>query len=306
MGSCRHPDRRSPLKRLTIDSRHDIEGHVHTDATTAAWILGDIHGCYRELQVLEKRIRRQAKKRGHVPLFVSVGDLVDRGPGSRQVVEHFLRGEAAGTHRAVAGNHEAMMLRCLWEARPDLFEAAGADRPEWVESVQDGLSRIPSRSRMASLEEWQGFGRLMWVMQGGAETLESYGCDPSRAETWNLPVEHVRYLASLPLFWQNDECVVTHALAQAEDLEILRSGSLGDRTVQMRVLWSRALPREAPDPNRPHVSGHTVMNRIQRARDLNIVRIDLGAYQGHRLGAWCPRHDRMVSVPSQTQWPTTF
>lgn len=67
-------------------------------------VVGDIHGCYRELQEL---CRLAALAPGD--LLVSVGDLVDRGPASFEVARFF----AADTehHLAVLGNHEEKHLR---------------------------------------------------------------------------------------------------------------------------------------------------------------------------------------------------
>ncbi|HPC83387.1 MAG TPA: metallophosphoesterase family protein [Thermoanaerobaculaceae bacterium] len=67
-------------------------------------VVGDIHGCFHELE----RLCRLADL-GPGDLLVSVGDLVDRGPSSFEVVRHFA---ADPVHRlAVLGNHEEKHLR---------------------------------------------------------------------------------------------------------------------------------------------------------------------------------------------------
>lgn len=68
------------------------------------FVVGDVHGCFRELVELCR-----LAELGHGDLLVSVGDLVDRGRQSAQVVEFFA---ADPSHRlAVLGNHEEKHLR---------------------------------------------------------------------------------------------------------------------------------------------------------------------------------------------------
>ncbi len=288
---ARKPATKTPKHRSTRTKNKQI-----------TWVVGDIHGCGEALASLETRIATFSQKRGYRPLLVSVGDLVDRGPNSYQVVERFRQGVLDGTHAAVAGNHEAMMLSCLYFERPDLFDDAGIPIPYWVESIGDFLKRRPGFPRLASQIEWGIYIRLMWTSQGGAETLESYGCDPQDIDTWKIPESHLAFLASLPLMWQDKDCVVTHALADSMDLAMLRDGYQIDQGGVRRVLWSRALPLNKPDPTRIHISGHTPLARVRRSKELQLVRVDLGAFHGNRLAAWCPQLQRTVSVASDVNW----
>ena len=77
------------------------------------YVVGDIHGCYQEFLKLETKIFDHAKKNKKKPIIVSVGDIIDRGPCSKEVTEHFIEGRRKGTHDVVLGNHEAMMLASL-------------------------------------------------------------------------------------------------------------------------------------------------------------------------------------------------
>lgn len=75
------------------------------------YAIGDIHGCHDQLVALLARIKAHA---GHRPfLGVFLGDYVDRGPKSREVVNQ-VRGLVTGrgghgTWVAIKGNHEEMM-----------------------------------------------------------------------------------------------------------------------------------------------------------------------------------------------------
>ena len=65
----------------------------------AICIIGDVHGCFKTLKALVKKLPKEDKK-------VFVGDLIDKGPNSRGVVSFVKDNE----FDVVMGNHEKMML----------------------------------------------------------------------------------------------------------------------------------------------------------------------------------------------------
>lgn len=62
-------------------------------------IIGDTHGCYETLLALMEQIPKDQK-------VVFVGDLIDRGPKSKDVVEFVKK----GGYDCVIGNHEKMFI----------------------------------------------------------------------------------------------------------------------------------------------------------------------------------------------------
>lgn len=100
------------------------------------YAIGDIHGCHDQLLVLLAKIKADA---GHTPfLGVFLGDYIDRGPKSREVVNQ-VRGLVTGRGGhgkwiALKGNHEDMLA----------VDLAGNDSME------------------------------MWRCNGGEQTLASY------------------------------------------------------------------------------------------------------------------------------------
>lgn len=262
-------------------------------------VVGDVHGCFDALRRLEDRIARHAAREGLEPLVVFVGDLVDRGPKAAGVVGHVRRGVAAGTHAAVLGNHEEMMLASIDACAPGLLQEARATLHPAVVPYELVWERqkTPSATWMPRpMFCW--FRTLMWLSQGGATTLQSYGTPrPHDPETWVVDAEDLRFLCGLPLVFRSDTIVVTHALLSASAL-----GALGSANAEVRqkangmALWGRARPHEPPDPCRVHVSGHSVLPRVRRRRDLRTVQVDTGAFLGRRLSAWCAETDRVVSV----------
>ncbi|MBE9118178.1 serine/threonine protein phosphatase [Lusitaniella coriacea LEGE 07157] len=108
--------------------------------------IGDIHGHYNALMQLLDAIAPDLEDSVYF-----VGDLIDRGPQSAQVVEFVMK----NNYPCILGNHEQMLLDIL-------------EDPE-----------VPHHFRQA------------WLYSGGQSTIESYGDDgiPSEHLQWfqNLP-----------------------------------------------------------------------------------------------------------------------
>lgn len=70
-------------------------------------IIGDVHGCYKTLLALLDKLPDDE--------ICFVGDLIDRGPSSKQVVDLVIENK----WKCVMGNHEQMMID-YWNAPEDL------------------------------------------------------------------------------------------------------------------------------------------------------------------------------------------
>ena len=68
-------------------------------------VIGDVHGCYQELQDLLRAVKATPYDR-----LISVGDLISKGPDSRAVVEWAMK---TRNLECVLGNHE-LRLRRHW------------------------------------------------------------------------------------------------------------------------------------------------------------------------------------------------
>jgi protein phosphatase len=82
-------------------------------------IIGDVHGCYDELAALLANLGYQLSADGtsarhpDARTAVFVGDLVDRGPATPAVLRLVMGMTSEGSGLAVAGNHEAKLVRAL-------------------------------------------------------------------------------------------------------------------------------------------------------------------------------------------------
>jgi len=77
------------------------------------YAVGDLHGRLDLLQKMIAAIEADAMKLGQRPLIIFMGDYVDRGPASAQVLDEII---ALGTRTwcdlaCLMGNHEYAMLR---------------------------------------------------------------------------------------------------------------------------------------------------------------------------------------------------
>ena len=117
--------------------------------------VGDIHGCYDKLAAMMK-ILPWRKDEGDLLLFI--GDYIDRGPKSREVVDFLVRlRQEGGEFVFLKGNHEKMLL--------DYY--------------------IQQKDQM------------LYVANGGAETIASYVEGGIGRKAFVLPEEHLEFFLSL-------------------------------------------------------------------------------------------------------------
>lgn len=215
------------------------------------WAVGDVHGRLDLYRAVEARIARAARDEGRTQTVVLLGDMIDRGPESRGMIEHLLAPPPEGLRRhALRGNHEDMALRFL--AKPGAHAA--------------------------------------WLDFGGLETLASYGVSPGEgapdlpgiADAFRaaLPEAHLGFLRGLPAGLHAGRWVLTHAGA-APETPLSRQTS-GDLT------WARhaAIPDLLPPADlggRTVVHGHVpVSEPIAQGWRINV---DTGACFTGRLTA---------------------
>lgn len=140
--------------------------------------ISDVHGCYDELMALYKQLPITPK----TDQLIILGDHIDRGPKSKQVVEQLIEWKKKYPHwQFIYGNHEDLMLDAL----------------------------------MYNGRVYNSFD--LWYQQGGKETFLSY-VDPklSRYEKAliqikdAIPQVHLEFLAGLPMLVETDDYFFVH------------------------------------------------------------------------------------------------
>jgi serine/threonine protein phosphatase 1 len=206
------------------------------------YIVGDIHGCFDLLEQLYREIRRDrdaAPPRECVEIFL--GDYIDRGPQSREVVEWMISAVPIADRRiCLMGNHEDMLLAALADA-----------------------SGMPN-----------------WLANGGLETFLSYkpvpqhilaGMTLARVRSdflAALPAAHRDFLMNLPRLAEFGDYLFVHAG--------LRPGRALDRQDPEDLVWIRE-PFLASDFDfgKVVVHGHTPCSAPEIRP--NRINVDTGA-----------------------------
>ncbi len=209
-----------------------------------AYVVGDIHGRLDLLEQLVSMIEADVGARSKSKIaIVFLGDLIDRGPASAEVVERLrLYRPEFGKTECLMGNHEEVMLRVLG-----------------------------------------GEGRLLggWLRFGGAECIRSYGLDP--AELARIPPEqaiellresipqvHIDFIRSFPDTASFGSYLFVHAGVRPKV-------SLPEQH-PTDLRWIRHLfLNDTSDHGFTVVHGHTITEQVDVRS--NRIGIDTGAYR---------------------------
>jgi diadenosine tetraphosphatase ApaH/serine/threonine PP2A family protein phosphatase len=95
-------------------------------------VVGDIHGCFDELQELLDKVALTASDR-----VISVGDLITKGPGNREVLQLFMTDERFS---AVIGNHD-LAVRRRWNG--EKFKLKPSQKPTHKELKKEKEKYLP-------------------------------------------------------------------------------------------------------------------------------------------------------------------
>jgi protein phosphatase len=152
-------------------------------------IIGDVHGCLEELRQLLARLGyvsrdgTPAHPEGRRVIFL--GDLVDRGPSSPEVLRLAMAMAAAGSALCVQGNHEARLVRKL-DGREVRMTHGLAETMAQIaalpETERDGFVAA-ARAFMDDLRShyWLDDGKLVVAHAGLKETMQGRGSAAVRA-----------------------------------------------------------------------------------------------------------------------------
>ncbi len=100
------------------------------------FVIGDIHGCTRALEVLVDRMNLTPND-----LVVVLGDAVDRGPDTRKVLEQLIEIGKTCELVYILGNHEEMMLEAISGRNVDEWLHYGGSAT--LASYHGDLNNIP-------------------------------------------------------------------------------------------------------------------------------------------------------------------
>jgi len=186
----------APLPRLSAPERPAL-----------IYAIGDVHGCLDALRALEARIVADAAGTPGDKWIVMLGDYVDRGPNSAQVLDHLTARPPAGFSRiCLRGNHDEAMLAAIEDPR--------------------------------AIETWIGWGIEATLASYGLSAAQIAGLTaPGRAAAKQqllqafIPDEHIAFLRNLPVMLTVPGYIFVHAG--------LRPGIETGRQQDRDLMWIR-------------------------------------------------------------------
>lgn len=232
------------------------------------YIIGDVHGEYGSLLRLREKLPKDAK-------LIFVGDLVDRGRKSKEVIA-FVR---KNNHSCVLGNHEDMMIA-------------------YVKAFEKSYPNLPS------IVYWN-----KWIYNGGKETLLSYEiiyidkdngklvCTEDE-EKFNQLLDDVKWLESLPLFIEleakkNDKpIVISHA--PVANVWHFRNDNTKKEIFEEYALWNRTNPNK--NVKIFNIFGHSLQKEVDTSK--HYINVDTGCHytkEGYgKLSAYCVETNEVI------------
>lgn len=236
----RPPTASKQAPKADLDIRHLPEGE-------RIYAIGDVHGradlLRSKFTAIEEHLSRHPVG-SHT--IVLLGDYIDRGPHSRDVIEAILERRQENRVVALTGNHETLLLDFL--SAPQTYP--------------------------------------LWAKLGGAETLMSYGVPPPSAHTEEqlralaatlreaMPAAHLAFLKELPLAFFREGFLFVHAG--------VRPNVPFDKQSEADLLWIRDdFLDHKGDFGAMIVHGHSRVTHPDIRR--NRINIDTGAYISSRL-----------------------
>ena len=155
-------------------------------------VIGDLHG---RADLLDRMLALVDTQPGAASARVILaGDMIDRGPGSAEVLARVQALVRAGRALALMGNHERMMLDVLdapaeagplWRANGGDATLAGFGLNPWRSGDPAALAAALRRALPPGQEAWLRGLPLLW--REGALVVSHAGLDPGRAVEEQVP-----------------------------------------------------------------------------------------------------------------------
>lgn len=214
------------------------------------YAIGDIHGRLDLLEPLMERIAQDSAARGGAhPTLIFLGDLIDRGPQSAQVIDFLLRlKQERPSTRFLLGNHEEVFLTAM---RGDRKALAFFTRIGGVETILSyGITEQAYREA-----DYDELGEML-----------------ARA----VPAEHLAFLDTFEDMIVLGDYVFVHAgVRPSEPLDAQKGSDL--RWIREEFL-GHARPLE-----KVVVHGHTISEQVELLP--HRIGVDTGAYRTGVLSA---------------------
>ena len=219
--------------------------------------IGDIHGCLNELTSLHKKILTHDKFDVKNDLIIYLGDYIDRGKNSKEVINQILKLKNNKIKTVnLMGNHDEFMIDFLFNNKNNI--------KNWLNFGLDQTFRSYDIEVVDFIKD--GF--------------ENEIIDKLRDELLKkMSDDHINFFKNLVLSHETDQYLFVHA-------GIDPSKDLKDQT-KKDYLWSRSniFFDKGFKSEKIIVHGHTPEPNV--VNDLYRINVDTGCYFSRKLSAVC-------------------
>ncbi len=222
-------------------------------------VIGDIHGCYNTLLQLYEDIKSVYPD---IEIY-SVGDLVDRGNFSYDVVEFFKKNNIKFT----AGNHDLMFYYYI------THQGHPIGKP-WVYNGSEATLQSYNHNRTRMREHFTFITKAPLFMNLDDCFISHAGISGYYRKKFKNGV-----------------------LDKLEELEVFLKNDL---TSQHGVIWTRD---ELMNIGKLQIVGHTMFPEVTMNKVSNTLYIDTSAYSGNKLSAVIVEDNQLVEIFSANTNP---
>ncbi len=208
--------------------------------------IGDLHG---DLDALG-RLLGKVPRLGADDTIVFLGDYLDRGPCSAQVVERVRELAASGPPRVVAlrGNHEDAWLKVIDQG---WFEFLIVRSNGCLETLRSYQGRLPANARAAP-----DLAAAAAALERDTPTAEDFAAMERGSF---FPPEVVAWMRDLPYFYEDEHAIYVHAGIKRHGHDFPHPSQV---TPPSALLWLRDRDFFVNYRGKPVVFGHTVTRSL--------------------------------------------
>ncbi|WP_211746621.1 metallophosphoesterase family protein [Paenibacillus sp. Marseille-Q4541] len=142
-------------------------------------VISDLHGCYDEFNALLRKVKYQPEQ----DQLILLGDYVDRGPRSKEVVDQIMQLQREHGIVVIRGNHDQLFLDAILKNEDARWIRNGARQT--LESYCE-ISLSPEQLDQATYEEAKAYIKTHFS-------------------------HHLEFLTSLPYYYETDTHLFVHA-----------------------------------------------------------------------------------------------
>jgi len=213
------------------------------------WVIPDVHGCLLTLLTLVEDLIGLRTDDS----LIFLGDVIDRGPSSKGVIDYILKLKDEGINvKVLKGNHEEYMAKVFRD-----------------EQAKTGLRRMLGLKSVTFKD---------WMLYGGAETMSSFNVDNVEA----IPEKYIEWIESLDFYMQWKNFLIVHAGFNFELDDIF-----SDTESMMWIREYKIDPEKLG--NRKIIHGHVpvsleFINQSIYSNSFHFIDLDNGVYMNDKPG----------------------